>query len=101
MNKRFHESPINPSPTGHELDSVLFYFMQHNPNMLSFLHYLYGEDINATVLFMGGFALAMSMVEENGYPVDIDEVMHGYEQDEHFDILKAIMDYRESLKRDA
>jgi len=99
--KRFHEFPMNPHPTGYELDSVLVYFMRHNPNIISFLHYLYGEDLNATVMFMGGFALALSMVEDNGCPVDIDEVMHGYDEGEegrregeHFDILKAIMDYR-------
>jgi len=108
--KHLYDFVLNPKSTGHELDSICVYFMRHKPDMVSFLYTLYDDDIMATVQFLAGFALAMSMIEDNGYPVDLDDVLHNWvegdhegegcqqevDQCGHFDIEGAIREYREN-----
>jgi len=103
--KHLYDFQLNPQPTGHELDSICVYFMRHKPSMISFLYTLYNDDIMATVQFLAGYALAMSMIEDNGYPVDLDDVLHNWVEEEecqqeidqcsHFDLEGAIREYRE------
>jgi len=95
MDKHLCNFNLNPMPTGHELDSTCAYFMRHKPEMVSFLHTLYGDHLEFTTIFLAGYAFALSMIEDNGYPVDLDDVLHNWEEgDRVFDLEGAIREFR-------
>jgi len=88
-NKRLHEMGANPE--GPEVFSAMKYLVRYLPKPIADIYGVYGHDDNMLISWCTGFTYALTLIEECGMPIDIDEVLYSWDrEDEPFDIGEAV-----------
>jgi hypothetical protein len=75
---------------GEEVFSVMQYTMKHWPNGLVGMLRIYDGQLTPLIAWCTGFAYALSVVEDNGVPVDLDEVLHNWQNDYPYPIRAEV-----------
>jgi len=85
------------TPDGYEYSSLAYYCMQHWPEAISILlDQMCDGDVERLKSWIAGFAYGLALVEDCGYPIDLDMALHGWQEDIQFDLAAAIRQYREN-----
>jgi hypothetical protein len=89
MSKYFYE--MTAEPLGNEWSSMAGYMFAYHPKlMLVTLNQIFDGDVKQLSAYLLGAAIALNLVEDHGIPLDVDEVLHGWEHDQRFDLYAAI-----------
>jgi len=93
--KRFYE--MSPHTyMGHEVNSMAKYMMDTLPAPIIALVEVYEGDMDKLAAWFAGMAFALAMIDDNGYPIDLDEVLHGWNEDYEYDLGAAIRGWLEN-----
>ena len=79
--------------SGNEVYSVMFYMMKYYPHHITALYHVYEDNDNMLSAWFTGAGYALALVEDNGIPLDLDEVLHGWDGDRPFDIGEAVREW--------
>ena len=74
-------SNMRSYPSGTQVFSVMKYAMENWPNSMAELYEVYDKDAGAIIGWCTGFAYALAVVEDNGIPQDLDDVLHDWLDD--------------------
>jgi hypothetical protein len=92
-------SSMHSYPTGSQVFSFMKYAMSHWPHSMTELYKAYEMDEQALVSWCTGFAYALALVEDNGVPQDIDQVLHDWSDQDG--IIRIAEEIREWMRRQA
>lgn len=84
-------------PSGNEWSSVASYMFKYHEQMMIIFFYALNQDLNMLKMYLIGMVTALSMLEDNGMPSDLDEVIHDWDHEEFFDLAAAIRLAQENL----
>ena len=81
-----------PIPLGNEWSSVASYMFEHYSSEILMVMFEWGfhnnvEEFHAYIL---GLTMALGMIQDNGLPSDLDELLYGWQHEESFDLEAAI-----------
>jgi len=103
-NKPFANMSPRSIPSGNEWSSVASYMFKHHEQMMlvffDIVKYNDLTDAHALAIFhmyFIGMSTTLGMLEDNGMPSDLDEVIHDWNHEEPFDISSAIRLAQENL----
>jgi len=95
--KPFSNMSPRSIPSGNEWSSVASYMFKHHEQMMVIFFYALNQDLDMLKIYFIGMCTTLSILEDNGIPSDLDEVIHSWEHEEPFDIAAAIRLAQENL----
>ena len=78
--KRLAEMGSNPG--GEQVFAFMKYAMKSWPKAMTDLYEVYGYNHELLLAWCTGFAYCLSLVEDNGVPLDIDRVLYNWAESE-------------------
>lgn len=84
MSKRLHQ--MGAYSDGTEIESVKRYCLDNWPDAMIGLLYGFDGYVGCIHAWACGFAYALHVIEDNGIPVDLDEVLHSNIEGERVDL---------------
>jgi len=96
-NKPFANMSPRSIPSGNEWSSVASYMFKYHEQMMIIFFYAMNQDLDMLKMYFIGMCTTLAMLEDNGIPSDLDEVIHAWNHEEPFDLAAAIRLAQENL----